>query len=414
MPQSRRIALQVTLHVPYKRHAAVLAGTQKYAAEQGWTSIVDEIVDDKLEHLGNRRCDYDGIIARATPKLVKYAGRLGVPVVNVWYSSPMQTRLPGVFGDFQAVGRLRAEHLLSRGLRHFAVVSCHDDLGNARELEGFNDTLAEEGFEPILAQVPLSWYMGSWKQIHENERVIRKWMDQWILPIGVFVYSEALGRQVTQMCMERGWHVPGDVAIIAGHNQETICELPRPSLTSVEIGYDRIGYEAARLLDQLMDDAEAAKKKKKKTPQRQSTSQSQQPASPAHLLIPPVGLVIRESTDFYAVDDPLIAEALSYIAKSCHRNIGVGDVARAVITEPKTLQRRFGKVLGSSIAQEIRRVRIERAKRELAQGDRSLKEIARQCGFGPRMRMYEVFRRELNLCPSEYRKQVLGKRKTEM
>ena len=189
---------------------------------------------------------------------------------------------------------------------------------------------------------------------------------------------------MVQSSHRRGWRIPEDVAIIAGKNQETLCEQPRPSLTSVEIGYDRIGYAAAELLDRLMAGAAP-------------------PAEPIRLA--PHGLVVRESTDFFAVEDDVVAAALAYIAANSHRRIGPDDVARAVGVETRTLQNYFRKTLQRPIATEIRRVRIERAKRELAQSDRPLAAIARDVGFGTIQRLYEVFRRELGITPGEYRKQ---------
>jgi LacI family transcriptional regulator len=165
----------------------------------------------------------------------------------------------------------------------------------------------------------------------------------------------------------------------------------------VEVGHERIGYEAARLLDRLMTGKRAAS-----------------PFS-EHLLLPPQGLIVRESTDFFAVDDELIGGALEFIAANSHLKIGPDDVARAVTTETRTLQRRFRKYLDRPIATEIRRVRIERAKRELTQTDRSIASISRDVGFGGPMRMYEVFCRELGVTPSQYRRQrqtqtAVGKR----
>ena len=127
------------------------------------------------------------------------------------------------------------------------------------------------------------------------------------------------------------------------------------------------------------------------------------PAGP--ILLPPQGLIVRESTDFFAVEEPLIAAALAFIAANCHLSIGVDDVARAVSTGRTTLQRHFREHLQRPIAAEIRRARLERAKRELTQTERSIKEIAREVGFGPPMRMYEIFVRELGLTPSAYRRQ---------
>jgi LacI family transcriptional regulator len=209
-------------------------------------------------------------------------------------------------------------------------------------------------------------------------------MDEWQSPIGVYVGQEACGRLVVQAGHRRGWRIPEDVAIVAGKNQETLCEQPRPSLTSIEIGYARIGYAAAELLDRLM---------------------AGQPPPAAPIRLSPHGLVVRESTDFFAVEDPTVAAALTFVSANSHRRIGPDDVAAAVGVETRTLQNYFQRTIQRPIATEIRRVRIERAKRELAQSDRTLATIARAVGFGTIQRLHEVFRRELGIAPGEYRLQ---------
>jgi LacI family transcriptional regulator len=123
------------------------------------------------------------------------------------------------------------------------------------------------------------------------------------------------------------------------------------------------------------------------------------------LVLPPQGLIVRESTDFYAVDDEVVTQALRFIATNSHRDINVDDIAKALALHPRTLQRRFREVVAWPIVEEIRRVRIERAKRELTNTALSLSEIARAVGFGDRMRMCEVFRRELGITPRAYRHQ---------
>ncbi len=381
--KSRRVAIMLELDWPYKRHAGVFAGTQRYAEEQGWESIVDEYAYDTLPSRRTKSMPYDGIVARATKTLAERAARIKLPVVNVWLSSPVQTMLPSVFPDYQTAGRLRAEHLLSRGLRNFATLGCRGDYAHDLETAEFRAVVEQAGFPCTMAIVSLD-YAKTLMHWRNTEQSIAEWMDGWELPIGVYVGGDSIGRIVVQKCRERGWRVPEDVAVIAGRNEETLCEHPRPSLTSVEMGYERVGYEAAKLLHQLMDG--------KKPPSQR-------------ILLPPQGLVVRESTDFFAVEDGLVAAALEFISKNSHRRIGQDDVSRAVNAETRTLQLRFRKVLDRPIATEIRRVRIERARRELTQSNRSLAEIARDVGFGEAMRMYEVFRRELDTTPSDYRKQ---------
>ena len=380
---SRRVVLMLDLQWPYKRHTEIYAGIRRYAEERGWVTTIDEFVHDTLRRKQRATDRYEGVVARANVPLARRAAAKGVPVVNVWPSSPARHLLPGVFPDSTEVGRLVAEHLLARGFRSFATLTSPKNADNELEVREFTRLVREAGFACMSEHVPQNAYrnVSTWREV---ERRITRAMDTWSPPVGVYVGQELCGRLVVQLTHQRGWCVPGDVALIAGKNQEALCEQPRPSLTSVEVGYNRIGYAAAELLDRLMDGHKP-------------------PADPIRLA--PHGLVVRESTDFFAVDNKVVAAALAYIATHSHRRIGPDDVARAIGTGTRTLQNYFQKTLKRPIAAEIRRVRLERAKRELAQSDRRLDAIACDVGFGNIQRLYEVFRRELGLSPGEYRKQ---------
>lgn len=379
--QPPRVGVMLDLNWPYKRHAAIFAGVQRFAEERGWVSIIDEFAHDTLRRARGASERYDGIVARANHALARWAARRGVPVVNVWPSSPARHLLPGVFPDSLETGRLVAEHLLARGFRAFATLTSRKNVDNDLEVQEFSRLVRCAGFGCAPAHIPQDPHrdLAHWRK---TVRRIDQAMSRWTPPIGVYVSQEVCGRLVVQAGHRHGWRVPEDVAIVAGKNQETLCEQPRPTLTSIEIGYDRIGYAAAELLDRLMAGQAA-------------------PAVPIRL--PPHGLVVRESTDFFAVDNPVVATALAFISANSHRRIGPDDVAAAVGAETRTLQNYFRKTIQRPIATEIRRVRIERAKRELAQSDRTLDAIAHDVGFGTIQRLYEVFRRELGVSPGEYR-----------
>jgi LacI family transcriptional regulator len=379
----RRVALMLDLQWSYKRHAQIFAGIQRYAEERNWTTVIDEFVHYRLNPRSKSGKPYDGIVARANQQLAIRAAKIGIPVVNVWFSSPVRRRLPGVFHDATATGRMVAEHLLARGFRNFATITSPQNVSNELQVKEFSRLVKEAGFSVTSTYVPQHPHrdISHWRR---TEKMIVQAMEQWKPPIGVYSATELHGRMVIQVAQQRGWRIPQDAAIVAGQNEETLCERPRPSMTSVELGFDRIGYAAAELLDRLMDG-------------------ELPPARPT--LLPPQGMVVRESTDFFATDNDVVAAALAFISANCHRPINVGDVAQAVGTETRTLQNYFRDAIDRPIATEIRRVRIERAKRDLVQNDRPIAAIAREAGFGNMQRMYEVFRRELGISPSEYRKQ---------
>ncbi len=377
----RRVAFMLDLQWNYKYHIGVFAGAQRYAQEQDWESTIDEYVAEDLPSRRTKSIPYDGVIARVTKRLAERAARIGLPVVNVWMASPVWRQVPGVFPDCVAIGRLRAEHLMARGLRRFAALG-RGERGFRIQAAAFQAAVKEAGFPCDTVTLPIHPLQSyaSWQKYRQR---IESLISHWRPPIGVFANSEPVGRIVAQMCRQCGWRVPHDVAIIAGRNEESLCEHPRPSLTSMELGFDHIGYEAARLLDRLMD-GEAP------------------PTEP--ILLPPQGLVVRESTDFIAVEDPVMSAALEFIAANSQRNIGAGDVARATGVGLRTLQRQFREYLDRPIGREIQRVRIERAKRELTQSKRPIQDIARDVGFGRSKRMSEAFVRELGVTPREYRK----------
>jgi LacI family transcriptional regulator len=394
MTSPRRVAIMLELESPHKRHTEIFAGIQRLAEQRGWETVLDEYVDDSLAAGGR----YDGIIARATPELELQATRCSVPVVNVWVSSPVAEKLPGVFPDWQSVGRTYAEHLLERGVYRFAALIANNNKSHNIALNAFQEVLAHADCEVIVTRTSrqFSQTREHWRRAN---KVINAWMDRWQLPIGIYVGSEVLGRITTQLCLLRGWRVPEDVAIVAGENQESFCMPIRPTLTSIELDYIRVGYEAARMLDRLMGEkANQPAGKKKRTP-----------LSIEHHRISPRGLIVRESTDFHAVGDETVLAALKFISANSHKPIGPNEVAKQTATHPRTLTNQFHQHLGRTIAQEIRRVRIERAKRELAESDKPLSKIAVDVGFGQLTQMYQVFCRETGASPLAYRKQRQSK-----
>lgn len=217
----------------------------------------------------------------------------------------------------------------------------------------------------------------------ELERLLDRWVEQLEPPVGLFAEESAVGRMVIQRCIEKGLDVPRDVAVLSQHNVKAVVDV-QPQISSIEIDNERAGYEAARLLDRLM-------------------SGKKPPASP--ILVPPKGVVGRESTDYFAVKDPLVAQALRHIAAHLSEPLRVEEIAYQLAVSSRTLQGRFQEALGVGVSQEIRRLRLQKAKRLLIEPGMTISEVSDLSGFTRPQLFNAVFRRELGMTPSAYRQQ---------
>jgi LacI family transcriptional regulator len=176
--------------------------------------------------------------------------------------------------------------------------------------------------------------------------------------------------------------VPEHVAVIGADDDELICDICYPPLSSVIINDKQRGYEAASMLDRLMSG---------KAP----------PAQPVY--VEPSGVVSRASTDILAIEDQMLAQALRFLRDHACEPITIDDVVRTVPMSRSVLERRLKKALGRTINDEIVRLRLNRAVELLSATDLELKAIAYKAGFGSPSYMGAVFREKLGRTPGSYR-----------
>ncbi|MGY8640095.1 MAG: substrate-binding domain-containing protein [Verrucomicrobiales bacterium] len=376
----RRVAISLAMQWGYKRHLEVYAGCQRYAEEAGWECSINPAVDAELRISAAKKPPFDGVIARVTQSLATAAQKARVPVVNTWLNTPVKG-LPSIFPDYEAVGIMAAEHLLGRGFRQFGYLGYKHDIDSRLELRGFKKVIEAAGFKcsPHHFSRTALIKKDGWPEFYAG---LEKWGASWKPPIGVFVTRDLYGRYLHDVCRKAGLHVSQDVAIVGRENEPTICGAPTPTLTSIDLGYEQIGYRAAEMLDRLMN-GEAP------------------PASPE--LVAPLELIPRQSTDSFAATDRLVARALLFIAENCHHRIEVKHVAEAVATTRRTLERRFRLSVERSIAEEITRFRLERAKRRMVETDEPLKTVAHDSGFLDSNHFYKTFVRVEGTTPTQYR-----------
>lgn len=378
--EPKRVAISLELDWGFKRHLEIYAGTQQYANEAGWKCTIHPALDRALETAGPEP-PFDGIIARTTTEIGDAAAKAKIPVVNVWLNSPVSD-LPGVYPDFEASGSMAAEHLLGRGFRQFGYLGFQRDIDAHKQLSGFRGTIEQVGFACTSHRFSRSALEGrapGWEQFIAD---LGSWIDSWSPPIGILVSNDQYARYLIDVCRSKGLHIPHDVSIVSTANEPLICDAPPPTLTSIDMGFTRVGYQAAAMLDLLM--------------------KGEQPPSKSCLVLP-AELIPRQSTDLYAAEDPLVARALRYIADNSHQRIEVKDVVSAVATNRRSLERKFRSTLGRTIANEITRLRLERAKRRIVETDAPMKEIALDSGFRDADHFYKVFHRVHGLPPTQFR-----------
>lgn len=378
----RRVAIALDMDWGFRRHQDTYAGCHTYAEKAGWDCVIHPAPERALLARGGEN-SFDGIIARVTPGLAEAARKLRVPIVNVWINSPVKD-LPNVFADSRATGTMAAEHLLGRGFRNFGFLGFQRDIDTRSQWIGFSDTVRKAGLQcsqQRFSRANLEGKAPSWEPFISR---LEKWIDTWKTPIGIFVTQDLFCRYLIDVCRSKGLYVSQDVAIVGCGNEAIICDAPAPTLTSIDVGYLRVGFRAGELLDELMSGGTAPSKS---------------------ILVPPTELVPRQSTDAYAASDPMVSRALRFIAENSHERIEVKEVVSAVATNRRSLERRFRDSIGRSISEEITRLRLERAKRRIVETDAPMKYVAMESGFRNADHFYKVFTRVEGITPSQFREE---------
>lgn len=388
MPQNRRVAIAVDISMPHPHHQGVYAGIHHYAREHtSWACFLDEHPGMTLKKLGKQPLPYDGVLTRATPQLAAELKRRRIPFVNVWYQND-RPGIPGVYVDPVRLGGMAAEHLMERGFRRLGCLVNPDRRYAKMMGQGFESAIKEEGAQCLLHEHEAGNYRDPdyWSGFQAS---LNKWLDQFTAPFALFMEAPQDVRIAMMLCQARGWCVPQDVAILSQSNIRAVVAHPPPQISSFDLNYERIGYEAAAMLDRMMDG---------------------EPPPDRPLMLPPKGVIARESTDYFAVEDDVVADALRYISANLNQSLSIDMIAMELAVSRRSLQMRFDAALGRSISDEIRRLRLAVAKRLLGDNDYQIGEVSRISGFGKQSYMTQVFRRELGMTPSAYRKQILGER----
>ncbi len=380
-----QVALLIESSRAYGR--GVLQGIARYVREHGpWSIFHQERRASDPPPAWLKGWRGAGVIARIEDsQLAAVIRRLGVPVVDV-RGLLLDLGLPLVETDDAAVVRLAGEHLRERGFRQFAFCGFPGANYSDKRSRLFRHLLAEAGSECHVYVPPIR--LKSTASFEQEEHGLMDEVDvaRWIAalpkPIGLLACNDIRGQQVLNACRQIGVAVPDEVAVLGVDNDEVLCDLADPPLSSVIPNTGRIGYEAAALLDKLM---------------------AGQPAPSETLFIPPRGIATRRSTEVLAIEDRHIAAAVRFIREHACEGIGVPDLLAAIPLSRSVLERRFAVLVGRAPKAEILQVQLQRARELLVGTDFPLNVIAEKAGFKHSEYFSAIFKKKTGTTPGRYR-----------
>ncbi len=377
-----RVALLVETSLGSGRD--ILGGIARYISERGPWSIYHE-----PGSLGEgmpawlMRWQGDGIIARLEGRsMVRALKKTGLPVVDV-LGVAGDPCVPLVHVDDKAIAELAGRHLLSLGLRHFAYCGNARTNWSACRRDVFVATVQREGSACAVFEWPVDGHgRRSWE---ESQARLSTWLQSLPKPVGIMVCSDQRGVAVLDACRRVGIAVPEQAAVIGVDNDDALCNVCDPPLSSVIPNHRDVGYRAAALLDRLMRGEAWGGKMD---------------------LVQPVGMATRRSTDTLAVEDVAILKALHFVRNHACDGVSVDEIARAAGLSRSVLQRRFRRALGHTVHEELVTCRVQRAMKLLVESDLPLSEVAEVAGFNHQEYLGVVFKSRLGRSPAVIRREA--------
>ena len=383
-----RVALVVETSRSYGRD--LLRGVALFARTQGdWALLHQEMTIDAAFPEWLHAARVDGVIARVDTHTVEPLRNLEVPIVDVRCRLQVPG-IPQVETDDRAVARLAFDHLWDRGFRKFAFCGFQfAHFSNAR-LQFFRQLVADANCPLSIYETP-SQQNASLTSIEQaalvDEQPISTWLASLEPPTGLFVCNDIRGQQILNACQALEIAVPDDLGVIGVDDDDAICPLSDPPLSSVRPNAQRIGFRAAEVLQGIM--------------------RGVSPAADVEY-VPPVTVVQRLSTEVDAVEDRELARVCRFIRQYACDGINVQDVASFTTYSRRQLERRFRELLGRTPHAEITAVQLAKVKQLLSETTMTLEQITPLAGYSHKERLSTVFKRETGETPGAFRRRLLA------
>lgn len=307
----------------------------------------------------------------------------GIAVVAQDFKEPHST-VPNITGDYFKTGHMGAEYFLRKGYENFAYYGFKDIVWSRERGQGFEKRLMEEGHSVHFFEHKRK--LKSRELWYYKPSALSKWLKSLPKPIGLMTCDDNQGMHITEACRLTKIRIPEEVAVLGVDNDEMLCNLSDPPLSSIGLDTVKGGYESARLLHRMIQ-----------TKNKEFYD----------IVVKPTQVITRNSTDIYATKDEYIGMALKYIHNNMDKNLKVEDVLLQVPLSRRSLEKRFLKVTGHPVYEYIFNLRIEKFTNKLLETDLTIFEIAVDLGLNDSKNIARQFRQVKGCTPVEYRKRYL-------
>ena len=299
--------------------------------------------------------------------------------------------IPGVFGtDDHSIALIAASTFLDRGFQSLAFAGAMAYSDVRARYQSYSTELEKYNISPFVFSS--NYHLGSMRSLRKKEDApTRKRLTEWITdlpsPIGVFAADDVMAFEVFQAAMRVGKRIPEDLALLGVNDDEFLCKITNPSMSSIRLPFERMGYDAAKLISKMVKHGNSF--------------------DPKGSVYQPIGLIARDSIKAVVVEDEIVRGALLFIQENYMNPINVEDILNELGVSRSLLERRFRDAMGVTPLVELRRYRIEKARALLSDTNESIHDMGKRCGFASAIRFTTVFKEQVGVTPTEFRKRML-------
>jgi len=320
----------------------------------------------------------DAIIAQLENFNLNKINKLKIPIIVQNYKE-RANKICNITGDYFKTGVMAADFFLNRGYLSFAYYGFKDMIWSRERAEGFKSRIEEAGFQVSILNIrnrkDEDWAF--------DAATVSNWLLSLPKPVALFACDDLFASQITEICKIYNIAVPGDISVLGVDNDELICNISDPPLSSIGLDVEKGGYQAAHTLHQLIyKEIEDA----------------------VDIVIPPLSIELRKSTDKYAINDKYILQTIEYIQKNYSQTISVTDIMQLVPFSRRAFEKRFKIEMGTSIYQFILKYKIEKFSQSIIKSNLPLSDLAFDCGFEDYKNVARIFQKYKRLTPEQYRK----------